>query len=356
MNYRIASMLAAEAATTPATKIIDIDLAKPISRISIEFKAMNNGSVPTAHPLKMLKKIELIDGSNVLFSLNGLEANALNFYESGRLPVALMAYANDVNCSAFVEINFGRYLWDENLAFDALKFANPQLRITHDLALGGSSPDSAEMSVLAHAFDEKVVTPIGFLMSKEQFGYTLVASAKESIDLATDLPYRFLLIQALTAGKAPNAQFANLKLTEDNDTRVVINDELVMLLLKMVQDYPRLVEYILAYDLDTAPTLFCTPTYLTQVSAIGIDSADAALFATQSYGGSIVATGTANKLSQWLVSGHCPHGAIALPFGKRDVMEDWYDPIKIGALKLILTAASGASGTCQIVSQQLRKY
>lgn len=356
MNYRIASMLASEAATVPATKTIDVDIAKPISRITIQMKGTNSTSIPIAHPAKMLTKIELVDGSNVLYSLNGIQARALNFYEQGKLPTDLMSYANDVQCAAVAQINFGRFLWDELLAFDAKKFSNPQLRITHNLALGGSTPDSATLNVFAHAFDEKIPVPVGFLMSKEQYAYTLVASAKENIDLATDLAYRFLLIQSLTAGKQPWEQYNQVKLSEDNDARVVINDEKTSDLIKLLQDYPRIVEYILAYDLDGGEDIFCTPTYETQVGAIGIDSADAALFATQSYGGSFNATGTLNKLSQWLVTGLIPHGAMAIPFGKRDIMEDWYEVAKIGALKLILTAGSAASGTCQIVSQQFRKY
>lgn len=356
MNYRIASMLASESATNAATKTIDIDLNKPISRITIQMKGTNNGSVPTAHPAKMLSKIEVVDGSNVLFSLNGIQARALNYYETGRLPVDLLTYANDTQCAAVVDINFGRYLWDEMLAFDAKKFSNPQLRISHNLALGGSAPDAATINVFAHAFDEKIPAPIGFLQSKEQYSYTLVASAKESIDLATDLAYRFILIQSLTSGKAPIEQFNKVKLTEDNDARVVINDEQTSDLIKLLQEYPRIEEYLLANDLDGAPTLYCTPTYLTLVTAMGLNSADTALFANQPYGGSIVATGTNAKLSGWHVSGLCPHGAVSLLFGKRDVIDDWYDVAKIGALKLILTAGSGASGTCQIVSQQIRKY
>ena len=91
MNYRIASMLASESATVPATKTIDIDLNKPISRITIQMKGTNSTSVPTAHPAKMLTKIELVDGSNVLYSLNGLQAQAINFYESGKLPLGLIS-------------------------------------------------------------------------------------------------------------------------------------------------------------------------------------------------------------------------------------------------------------------------
>ena len=356
MNYRIASMLASESATVPATKTIDIDLNKPISRITIQMKGTNSTSVPTAHPAKMLTKIELVDGSNVLYSLNGLQAQAINFYESGKLPLGLISYAADVQCAAVAEINFGRYLWDEQLAFDPAKFSNPQLRISHNLALGGSLPDAATLNVFAHAFDDKVPVPVGFLMSKEQFAYTLVASAKESIDLATDLPYRFLFVKSLTAGKQPWEQYNQIKLTENNDSRVVINDEKTSDLIKLLQDYPRFKEYIQAYGLGAACSMYCASTYEVAVSALGVDSADAALFSTQPYGGVIVATGTAAKLSQWQVSGFMPHGVLAIPFGKRDIMEDWYDVTKVGSLKLILTAGSGASGTCQIMSQQLRKY
>lgn len=357
MNYRIASMLALEAATVPATKTIDVDIAKPISRITIKMRGKNSDSNPVAHPINMLSKIELVDGSNVLFSLSGVEAHALNFYERGQLPADLVTYANDTFCSAVAQINFGRFLWDELLAFDAKKFSNPQLRITHNLALGGSTPDEASLEVFAHAFDDKIPVPTGFLMSKEQYSYALGAGTKESIDLATDLPYRFLIIQALAAGHQPWELYHQVKLSEDNDAKVVINDELTTALIELLKDYPRLIEYILAYDLGAAQLMYCTPTYLTQVGAIGMDSADAALFATQSYGGLITATGTAAKLSQWMASGLIPHGAMLIPFGKRDVMEDWYDVSKIGALKLILTSGTGASPhTCQIVSQQYRKY
>jgi len=101
MNYRLASLLSSEAVNTAGTKTIDVNLAKPISRISIQMKGTNNGSVPTAHPQNMLSKIELVDGSNVLFSLSGLQARSLNFYERGLLPYSIIEYRNDVMCSAF---------------------------------------------------------------------------------------------------------------------------------------------------------------------------------------------------------------------------------------------------------------
>lgn len=356
MNYRIASLLSSEAANTAGTKTIDVNVKQPISRIIVEMKATNNGNTPTAHPAKMVSKIELVDGSNVLFSLSGVEAQALNFYERGRLPDALMCYVDNVQCAATFELNFGRWLWDEILAFDPTKFNNPQLKITHNLAAGGSAPDAATLAVFAHCFDEKASKPTGFLMSKEQYTYTLSASAKEHVDLAVDIPYRFLLFKSLTAGKNPHENMSKIKLSEDNDARVLINDESVSSLVKLIQDHPRIVEGILAYDLDGHVTIFCTPAYLEIINGIGANEADTALFADQGYGGTFDATGGNAKLSQWLVTGHLPHGAVCLPMGKKDVIEDWYDVAKVGSLKATITAGSAASGTCEIFSQQMKKY
>ena len=356
MNYRIASILAAQTADTATTETLDINIAKPISRLIIEMKGTNNGSVPTAHPAKMVSKIEIVDGSNVITSLSGIQCQALNFYELGRLPTNIMEYRNDVMCVATYEINFGRWLWDALLAFDPSKFNNPQLKITHNKALGGSAPDAATLSVFAMVFDDKEITPTGFLMSKEQFNYTLVASAKERIDLATDFPYRHLMIQSLAAGKAPWVQYNQVKLTENNDAKVIINDEKTSDLLKILKDYPKLTESIMALDLDTSPTIYVTPTYDTSLVGIGMGSANATLNAAQSSGGSAVVTGDNAEHVQFFAHGMAPHGGLVLPLGLPDVPEDWYVVAEIGSLQLIITAGSGASGTCQIVSQQMRAY
>ena len=355
MRYRIASILAPEAASTAGTKTIDITDSKCLSRIIVQMKGLNSTNVPTAHPAKMISKIELVDGSNVLFSLSGVEAQALNFYERGKLPDCLMTYVNDTYCGATFEMNFGRYLYDEMFAFDPTKFSNPQLKITHNMAAGGSAPDAGILSVFAHAFDEQAAKPIGFMMSKEQYSFTLTASAKQQIDLACDMPYRFLFIKSLAKGYQPFTQYNNIKLSENNDQRVIINSEQTSDLIKLLQDYPRIVEAIITQDLDGEETIYCTPSMLESVVATGMNAADTALFADQGYGGAFDATGTADALSQFHVTGFLPHGTLAIPFGKKDDPADWYDVSEVGTLKLTLTAGAGA-GTIEIFSQQKRLY
>jgi len=356
MNYRLASLLAAESITSTATKTLDINLANPISRIVIQVKGMNSTNAPTAHPAKMVSKIELVDGSDVLLSLSGMEAQALSYYSQGRMPHTVLAYVNNVNAIATYELYFGRFLWDKLLAFDPGKFTNPQLKITHDISAGGSAPDAGELSVFADVFDEQEVAPMGFLMAKEQYSYTLEQSKNEHIDLATDRPYRSLMLMALSAGLMPSSGFDYVKLSEDNDRRVLINNERGWDLLKLNKMYPRMSELVMVTAIDSETTIYCSPTYETVVVGNGMDADETTLFADQSYGGSFDATAGQAGNVQFLVNGQNPHGSIMLPFGIMDNIEDWYDVTKVGNLKLTIMAGSDASGTLEVVSEQLRKY
>jgi hypothetical protein len=355
MKYRIASILAPEAANTAGTKTLDINLADPISRIIIQFKGTNNGSVITAHPAKMISKIELVDGSDVLFSLSGTECQALNYYDKGKMPLEVVNYCNDIMAIATFELDFGRYLWDPVYAFDPKKFINPQLKITHNKALGGSAPDAGELAVFAQIFDEKKITPVGFLMNKEQYGYTLVAGATEHIDLATDYPYRKLLLQAMSTSLQPWEQYNQIKLDQDNGRKMIINDEKVSNLLKMIGEYPQFQEIIEAPTKNGTQTIPCAAGY-ERIAALTGMAADADAYLTQTYGGSIKVADSAAAVIDMIVSGFCPHNTFCLPFGSQEDPEDWFDVEGIGSLKLSLKGGGSASGTVEVISQQVRTY
>jgi len=356
MNYRLASILPSEAANTAGTKTIDINVADPISRFVIQMKGLNSSDAPVAHPAKMISKIELVDGSDVLFSLAGWQAQALNFYDEGKLPHTVLNYLNDVYAIATFNIDFGRFLYDPVLAFDPSKFTNPQLKITHNLAAGGSTPDEALLSVYAHLFDEKAASPTGFLMNKEQYGYTLVASAKEHIDLATDYPYRKLILQSMSATLQPWQQFNQIKLSQDNDKKVVINDEKTSDLLKLFRLWPRFTETIYAKTKAGTQVIHCTPSYERMQSVIGVGAALDGCYIADTYGGAISVTDGAAASIMMVVNGLVPHSAFCVPFGSQADIEDWFDVSKIGSLKLTLKAGGSADGTCEVISQQIRSY
>jgi hypothetical protein len=355
MNYRLASILPAETANSATTKTIDLRIANPISRITVQMKGLNSSSDPTAHPAKMISKIEVVDGSDVLFSLSGLEAQALNFNDKGYMPHTVLNYYDNAYAIATFDIDFGRYLWDPVLALDPTKFTNPQLKITHTLSSGGSAPDAAILSVFGHAFDQKEITPTGFLMAKEQYSYTLSASANESIDLATDYPYRKLLIKSLSDTLQPWQQYNQLKLSEDSDKKVLINDEKVSDLLKLFVSWPAFTEQIFGIIGAETELFYCAASYEKSASILGITGV-ATAYINDTYGSSVSLTdGTGGQIAM-LVNGSCPHGTLCIPFGDQNDVTDWYKMDDIGSLRMTLKAGSSASGTCEVTSQQYRAY
>ena len=355
MNYRIASILAPEAANTAGTKTLDINLADPISRITVQFKGVNSSNTPTAHPAKMVSKLELVDGSDVLFSLSGVECQALNYYDKGRMPHTVLNYHTGVSAIATFELDFGRFLWDPLYAFDPKKFTNPQLKITHNKALGGCSPSTGSLSVFAHIFDEKAVTPVGFMMNKEQYGYTLVVSATEHIDLATDYPYRKLLLQAMSTTKQPWEQYNQIKLDQDNGKRMIINDEKTSNLLKLFRMWPEFQETMMGVSTTDAEDYPCAATY-ERMATLSQEGEALDSWIVDTYGGSINIDATSGGTFYAIISGLVPHSAFCLPFGIQGDPEDWFKVAGIGSLRLSLKAGSGASGTCEVISQQLRSY
>lgn len=358
MNYRNATILASESLDASGTKVIDITLKDVISRITLDVYGVNNGATPTAHPARIVTKIELVDGSDVLWSLSGVEALALDYYQSRRTPFVINNYQDNEWCRCIFNLNFGRWLNDPVLGFDPTKFTNPQLKITYDRDGGGSTPDEGGLAVVADIFDEKVATPTGFLMAKEVIDYTMSASANEYVDLPTDFPYRSLLI----AGKGDNnnteMQFSNVKLSEDNDKRIPIDEARSRLAKIYAGAYPLITEHFVKAGNASAVRTFCLTSYEGQISVVAREAIAGDFTATQPASGEVNVTGGAGATCHGIITGYVPCGTIIIPFGDPKLVEDWYDVAKIGSLRATIKAGSGASSvnSCQLITEQLRSY
>lgn len=354
-NYRKATLLSRESAVTAATKTIDLDLEDIISRIQVRYEAINNGHTPTAHPAKCISKIEVVDGSDVLFSLSGMEIEALDFYNIRRSRPYEIDYRNDMFTEQVNNLNFGRKLYDPLLALDPKRFSNPQLKISHNRALGGSSPDDAYLTVIADLFDEKVPTPMGWLMAKEFYSYTPTASAYLQIDLPDDHVLRKMLIQALYAPNTFTDNIDEIRIDENNLKKIPIDLNMFMYMCDLMGRYPLYEEIIAVYSANGNKTVYITPGEY-PATMTGKYSATAAYVAAERGGGEQVITSTAVEMCRMLVKGYMPHGCLPVEFGDQDDPEDWYDITKIKDLNLRVHHASGVGGTINVILEQLRKY
>jgi len=361
MNYRVAEILAEEDASSAKTKTIDITMRDVISRIVIRMKAKNGAdrAVIAAHPAKLVSKIELVDGSNVLYSLSGYEAQALNYYDQLVTPDTEIIDGNDDWQHAVFMIDFGRFLYDMKLAFDPRKFTNPQLKITHDYQAIDDGAVEGKLLVKAHIFDEKEVTPEGFLMMKQVQTYESAADAYEYIDLPTDYPIRKLLIRAYLEDKSVESEISEFKLSEDNDKRIPLNTEIEPYIREMCGTLPPLLEHWQIRAQITATPFFIMPTYWPMVYGMTQYSEDWWRDSTNYQGDkqNIIADAAMSGPAMGYAAGYIPHQVFCFPMGLQDEIEDWYDVTKIGSLRARMLGTTGSSAAeVTLYLQQLRKY
>ena len=358
MNHRLASVLAEESIVTPATKVIDLDMADVISRIQINVEVEGDGTVLSDHQAAVISNIELIDGSDVLFSMSGKECQALDYYQTGQMPLNVPTDQDGQDMIMVFNINFGRFLYDELLAFDPTKFRNPQLKITHSYTACGSASGVARMEVRAFLFDEKVPTPEGFLMSKEHYQFaTGTEGTYEYIDMPTDWLTRRYMILGTADNKFCQQVVNEVRLSEDNAKRIPYDTKTWQLLKMLHQMYPRIQEYGHFSFKAATRVVYASPTQDIVINAVPVAVTDIISVSGVPITMPITTDITADGNGSAMISGYDPHYSFILPLGAPDNPEDWYDVTKVGNLKLRLKSGSaGADKTVEVVTEQLRKY
>lgn len=358
MKYRISELLAQQTLDSSGTEIIDIKVKDPISAILFEYKNTRGGRTSADHVAGCLSKIELIDGSDVIFGLSGKQLHALDYYDRKQTPFTYITNSYAAMQMLGMQYNFGRKLWDPMLAFDPTRFNNPQLKITHDKTTCETTSAAHYLRILGFLFDEKVPSPVGFLSSREVMAYTSGDRySKKYIDLPTDRVMRKLLIYAYSADHSAYLVVTQIKLSEDNDKRVVIDEPWSLFQKAVIGAYPPWREQLDASLDATAIDIYITPSFClsigghTETQSAVVDIQSGVQHSPVEVGAS---TSTLAKLE---AVGYVPHSIIPIFFGDQDDIEDWYDVTKVGSLQAILEAGSaGTSGAVEVYLQQLRRY
>jgi len=358
MQYRRSLLLSPADVDAAGTKVVDLNFPDIISRLTILFSTTNPASITIQeHPAANLPKIEVVDGSNVIFSLTGLQAHALEFYDTGRIYQGGGSLVPAWNLVHNAIINFGRYLWDTELAFDPKKFTNPQLKITYDEDAAVESTVANTLCVIAEIFDEKAAAPTGFLMNKELYAYKPSAGATEEIDMPNDFPYRQILVQARVNDLWFGGIIGNIKLTEDNDRKIPFDltgsqlESLNHALFGLCSEH-------IVTDLNdvTGVTVYHAATQ--GIVLRGDFYTTGGLYDNVPFGfSSLFKTTTMTGATPMEIAGYMPHGVFSVPLGNIQDLGDLYD-VKGKFLKLKIQAGSGKTftETFHVITQQMRTY
>jgi len=364
MKYREVEILGPTDLGASGTKIIDLDIADVISGISLIWrtKVVTVSDMLAPH-VACLSKIELVDGSDVLFSLSGEEAQALSFYTQGRMPLNNITVVVDDYMESVIPIHFGRHRFDALLAFDPKRFRNPQLKIAWDEDAANTSVVVNELTVRGWVFDQQAVTPHGFLMSKQIKAYTPAANTYEYTDLPTDHPYRLLLFRSKSTDTEPLSVLSQLKLSEEHDKRIPLNMTGDEIFFTIVHPMGRIHQQVrLNETAADAMALYLAPTFL-HSGQIDMDADVIAAnddYTQLTYANNLVTIAATAELVPYLLSlsGYCPHSCLGIPLGLLSDPDTWYDVTKLDHLRLTTKggAAVGTSPAATIAIQQLRSY
>ena len=360
MKYRQTTILAEKTLNASGTEVIPINVKDPISRIICVYQARRYDYPETAHLAENISKIELVDGSDVLFSLNGSEIVGLNIFNNRiHSPMDSMHYPGNYALVP-LSLDFGRKLFDPELALVPTYFSNPQLKITYNRVTFDAKCDVNKIAVYADLFDEKVISPVGFLMSKEHINIAMAQNTYKYVDLPTDHPVRLLILRSFLADYEPWYTTKEARLSEDNDKRVVFDWDINRyhemrkgLDLPVIEGMTTLVSY------GGSCRVYMTSTdFLGAVAGTGEVYFDWNTDSLNQRGGALDMNTEGNSGTFCgLIYGWLPCHCIQFPFGDQQDLDDWYEVQLKGSVQLRLLGGTAETvGVAQVVLQQLRRY
>lgn len=361
MNYRTDLILAAMAMPSASgTKTIDIDFKKPISRIEMTYKTTKVLYGMTAAGPANIPKIELVDGSKPLHSLCGYTNQALAYYSRGNVSMEHGQHIPTLSEVDIYAIDFGRFLWDPLLAFDPVRFSNPQLKITWNRALADTSVSVDSMEIWAELFDEKTPSPMGFLSAREMWaGNFLADNSVNQVELPDDEVIRQILVRANEATYEPWHQVDIAKLDEAGSGAVIFDyPDLEMYYRRMKSRWPMMHTTFYVEPTSTARIFYIPETdFWASISGIGMSATQEIYETTPSMAGGYVSViGSSNQQVIGEARGYLPWHTFQFPMGNQQDPGDWYDP-KDKKPRLRLTSnTGGVSGDGNVVIETIHKY
>jgi hypothetical protein len=352
------------------THIIDLNVNQPITALQIMYYAQNGSTNNLSNWLsENISKIELVDGSEVLFSLSAEQAQGLAFYGGGVRPRNYLREDPSQNQYCDIWVLFGRYLYDELLAFDATKYSNPQLKLTHNLAtitavgVTGFTADSCNVRVIAKLMEE-APAPTGFLMSKEHYNWdTGSSSLRKYLDLPTDYPYRMIGFRVHVENKQGHEILQEVKMNIDQGSYIpfdLTGSDLANFGLAL-RGYAK-AAYLLHSAHNSTHDLIL---YNGGRHGMALGGGNSPILYTPHGGGNrltVSAYDTSASASYSTLAslffehrGVCFQDVNVYNFGRVDVIEDWLDVTKFGSVR-IEALTEGWSASASLILQQLRTY
>jgi len=215
------------------------------------------------------------------------------------------------------------------------------------------------LAVWAYVFDQKTISPRGFLMSKEHHNEACPANlAWKYVELPLDYPYRRIMVRSFLVQYPPEHSIRHVKIDEDNDRRIPfdvnVEDYIELSMARWEQVHE---PFHISVTGDEQNYYFTPSNYFNAVMGVSTDIARHIAANRARTGGRVqlAATNTTTLLGS--VEGYCPNHCFDFECGDVQNPDDFFDVTKVGDLRMsVQGGAAGIAGAYQVVIQQLRHY
>lgn len=351
---------------TSGTVTYPLDFSDPITEIGLLFEATNGATSNKDNPIdRNISKIEIVDGGEVLWSCPGDVALGVVAQMRGALPHCYRTGAISDSPYQNIPLQFGRYPFDPEYAFNPTAHRNPQLKVTFDEATvraagaTGFVSDSFLLSVNVRLMEE-ASPPTAFLSMREVETFTSLASGDRVVRLPSDRVIRAIVNRAYESGTDMRSSISNLKLSADGGKFIPFDLRSGTLVDMMCEAFkPLLVpQYTVADNGEVHQTWVAidleafirdhTGSYI-----VGGASSWPGQMTVRLYTHAGVAS-TAKPV-HFGVIGWGINNCLIYPFGRADEPEDWYNPTGLQNLDLVLTQADEGAEV-NVCLQQVYQY
>ena len=348
------------------TKDLTVDV--PITEIIVGFQGTNGGtSNDNMNIARNITKIEIVDGSEVLWALSGPLAVAHAAYQTGQMCYRYDREDPDVSSRIRIPIRFGNFIGDEEKAFYPPAFTNPQIKVTYNQAavnpVGATGILTATTYLAIYArLMEDAPAPTSWIMAKEIESWVTGATGYKFVDLPVDYPYRHLLVRAYKTAVGAPSNFNEVKLSKNVDAFVFFDIETAELLRQLEHQYPTFLVNRRLYALhgDARDTYFGWNTFVNLQPITGNIQAwhtnpGVSSLALQVYVADAGTTQDSNVPIDCQVRGHTPENTFPIHIAMPTNPDDWVTFLSTDSVRVRFKEGSaGAAATLAAV--QLRRY
>jgi len=358
MNHRITTLLALKDLGQSGAEIIEMNVKEKIAQLHFSFYVLTGAGHQVGSPLDALTKIEILDGSNKLLEVSGTVLEGIQFFDTGKVGTAHVHNTMSAAHWGFPVLHFGRFPYDPLYNFNPKAFTNPQIRVTYDATKNEANATKVYLKVIADVFDEKEVSPVGFMRDNTVYIYKPASDAYHYIELPRDLEIRKLILQTKRYAADMKSLIAEAKLSEDNDKRVPFDMTIAELVQMDNSIYPKVTQMADFVTSAGGHFIFAAPTD-EPGEQVGNVTGVRTFQITNMFGNRFsVATANATDWIRGILYGDLPWQMVCFPFGVQDDPADWYKLNGIGSLKLRVKGGAAAADTAvlSVILQQIYKY